>query len=86
MSVKICKIIVAIYIWEFIDWVNIDNIKRQWVLGIFSKKSWLQKVSKNDLINSEKIVIDAINDILENDTRFTDIQWSNEDLMEKTSI
>ena len=77
MTVKTNGIAVDIYVWEYLERHN------SWVFGIVAKNKWLRKIPAEQLDTSEDTVARAIGAILEADNRFTQIEWSSENPLEK---
>tara|TARA_R110002167_G_scaffold22416_1_gene80464 strand:- start:283 stop:717 length:435 start_codon:yes stop_codon:yes gene_type:complete len=77
MTVKTNGIAVDIYVWEYLERHN------SWVFGIAAKNKWLRKIPAEQLDTSEDTVARAIGAILEADNRFTQIEWSSENPLEK---
>ena len=77
MAVKANGIAVDICVWEHL------GREKSWVLGIAAKKKWLRKTAPEALQQSQDLVAEAIGGILEADDRFSQIEWSTENPLEK---
>jgi hypothetical protein len=76
MAVKTKGVMVDISIWKYLDKTN------HWILGITGKKKFLRKLSSDLLRAAEQEVQKELNNMVEADDEFTNIEWLDQHPLE----
>lgn len=75
MAVEVKGFIIEVCVWEHLDHPN------QWVLGTAGRKRLLKRVDPDLLRAAEEVVKLALTAIVEADSRFSNVCWSQENPM-----